>query len=246
MLKPTAFAKDHHPQHDAHRPPRLARAEGVSRREVLTGSVGLAGILLSVGAWPALAQNSARKVTAEESMGPFYPLAVPVDHDADLTLIAGRKESAKGQVVYVSGRVTDVHGTPVVNGVIEVWQANAAGRYAHPADTSKAALDANFQGFATIHTRADGSYNFKTIKPGAYPTGAGDWSRPPHIHFNVRGRKSRLVTQMYFEDEPLNAKDLLLQKAADKETMMSRYVAPSGQQEPEALVAVWNIVLQTG
>ena len=135
---------------------------------------------------------------------------------------------------------------PVVNGVVEVWQANAAGRYAHPADTSKAALDANFQGFAIIHTGADGSYSFKTIKPGAYPTGAGDWSRPPHIHFNVRGHKSRVVTQMYFEGEPLNVKDLLLQQAADKETMMSRYVAPSGQQERDALVAVWDIVLRAG
>ncbi len=242
MLIPTAFAEDHHPHRDAH--PHPIRAEGVSRRNMLTGSAGLAGMLLTAGAWPTLAQNSARKVTAEEIMGPFYPLEVPTDHDADLTIIAGRKERAKGQVVYVSGRVTDVHGKPVANGVVEVWQANAAGRYAHPADSSKAALDANFQGFAIVRTRADGSYNFKTIKPGAYPTGEGDWSRPPHIHFDVRGRKSRVVTQMYFEGEPLNAKDLLLQKAQNKETMMSRTIAPSGQQERDALVAVWDIVLQ--
>lgn len=243
MLTPTAFAEDHHPPYDRQSGLHLFRPAAFSRRDLLGASLGLGATLLTVGMLPAYA--SVPKVTAEEIMGPFYPLAVPADHDADLTRIAGRNEAAKGQVVYVSGRVTDAHGRPLDNAVIEVWQANAVGRYAHPADSSKAAVDPDFQGFAIIRTRADGSYNFKTIKPGAYPTGDGDWSRPPHIHFDVRGRKSRVVTQMYFEGEPLNAKDRLLQKAQDKETMMSRLVAPTARQERDALVAVWDIVLQT-
>ncbi len=99
------------------------------------------------------------------------------------------------------GRVLNAGGEPVSGARIEIWQANAHGRYAHPADDNPAPLDPNFQGYAKLLTDADGRYRFKTIKPSAYPAGA--FMRPAHIHFDVTGKLDRLVTQMYFPDDPL-------------------------------------------
>ncbi len=106
-------------------------------------------------------------------------------------------------------------------------------------------MDPNFDGYARIRTDADGSYRFKTVKPGAYPA-SPNWMRPPHIHFDVKGRASRLVTQMYFEGEALNESDELLERQTRKEGLISLYIARSGKQEAAALVAVWDIVLAAG
>lgn len=247
MLRPTASAEDQHLHHHPE-PVRIIRpAHGISRRGMLGASAALAGLVLTGGALPAFAQKGIRP-TSQETIGPFYPVDVPADQDADLTIIDGHKERALGQIVYVSGKVTDTKGTPVPNATLEIWQANAAGRYAHPADANKAPLDANFQGFARIRTGADGTYRFKTIKPAPYPTGDGDWMRPPHIHFDIRGRASRITTQMYFEGEALNEKDRLLQSHSKgaRDTMMSRYVASGGQQERDAKAVAWDIVLISG
>ena len=84
------------------------------------------------------------------------------------------------------GRVLNIKGEPVRGAKLEVWQANAHGRYTHPADMNTAPLDANFEGFALLKTDAEGRYKFKTIKPGAYPTGSNTM-RPPHIHFRLSG-----------------------------------------------------------
>ena len=147
--------------------------------------------------------------------------------------------------MYVSGRVINVRGKPVADAELEIWQANAAGRYTHPSDQNPAPIDPNFEGYAKIRTGPDGSYRFKTVKPGAYPATPTS-TRPPHIYFDVKGRVNRLVTQMYFEGEALNDKDAILQGASRKEGLIARYGAPSGQQEPTALVVVWNIVLRAG
>jgi protocatechuate 3,4-dioxygenase beta subunit len=156
--------------------------------------------------------------------------------------VAGHKARALGQLLYVSGRVVNPRGEPIPNAVLEVWQANAAGRYAHPGDTSAAPLDPNFQGYARIRSGPDGSYGLKTIQPGLY-TG-----RTRHIHFDVRGKATRLVTQMYFEGEPRNETDPLLkmQSPEDRQTLISRPGSPSGRQEADALVVTWDIVLAFG
>ena len=107
----------------------------------------------------------------------------------------------------------DLRGRPLSGIKVEIWQANARGRYSHTKDTNPAPLDPNFQGYGVQITDSNGRYRFKTIKPGADPTGIGNWSRPPHVHFDVTGRHEALVTQMYFPNEPLNAKDQLLQSA---------------------------------
>ena len=113
----------------------------------------------------------------------------------------------------MSGRVTDEDGSPAAGVVMELWQANAAGKYVHAMDDHDAPLDPNFIGQGRLITDADGRYEVFTVKPGAYPVlYSGWWWRPPHIHFSILGRSwmNRFVTQIFFPGEPLNATDLLL------------------------------------
>ncbi len=123
---------------------------------------------------------------------------------ADLS--AGRGGTALGQRIVVSGRVLDEHHRPVPNTIIEIWQANAAGRYVHVWDQWDAPLDPNFTGAGRVITDAEGRYRFVTIRPGAYPWGNhhNAW-RPSHIHLSLLGPSfsTRLVTQLYFPDDPL-------------------------------------------
>jgi protocatechuate 3,4-dioxygenase beta subunit len=115
-------------------------------------------------------------------------------------------ESAIGQRIIVHGHVLDERGRPVPNALIEFWQANAGGRYRHVREGYMAALDPNFGGCGRTITDEDGYYAFRTIKPGAYPwpNGVNDW-RPAHIHFSIFGSgfAQRLITQMYFEGDPM-------------------------------------------
>jgi protocatechuate 3,4-dioxygenase beta subunit len=190
----------------------------------------------------ASAQKTELRETADDALGPFYPLTIPADTDFDLTVVAGKDGRAQGQLLYVSGRVLNTRGEPVSDAVLEIWQANSHGRYAHPGDTNKAPLDPNFQGYAKIRTGVDGTYRFKTIKPGAYE------DRTQHIHFDIKGKNTRLITQMYFEGEARNETDGLLKRRspASKKTLISRYGSPSGDQEKNALVALWDVVLASG
>lgn len=123
---------------------------------------------------------------------------------ADLT--AQHKGAPLGQRIIVSGRVLDENGRPVPNTVIEIWQANAAGRYIHKKDQWDSPLDPNFTGAGRVFTDDEGRYRFVTIRPGAYPWGnhKNAW-RPAHIHFSLLGPafSTRLVTQLYFPDDPL-------------------------------------------
>lgn len=234
-------------RHHHHQPSTLLAGRSLTRRDLLTASAAMAGAGLFGVSTPTLGQTPALRPTPDQAIGPFYPVLAPVDQDADLTTIAGAAGRALGQVLYLSGVVTNLRGEPVAGAVVEIWQANAVGRYTHPADDNPQPIDANFDGFARIRTDSDGSYRFKTIKPGAYPVGAvAGWTRPPHIHFDVKGRASRILTQMYFEGEALNEKDPYLQGSARKDALIAHYGAPSGQQEANALVAKWNIVLRSG
>ena len=151
--------------------------------------------------------------TADQILGPFYPVGGKFEHVEDLTHLVGKEGRAKGQLLEVSGRVLTTDGEPVQGARLEIWQANAAGRYAHPDDTNPAPLDPNFLG--TLASSAEGTYRFRTIKPGAYPAGP-DTIRPPHIHFEVSGSHDQLVTQMYFEGEPLNEKDAFCKAFGDQ------------------------------
>jgi protocatechuate 3,4-dioxygenase beta subunit len=154
--------------------------------------------------------GTTRKLTPTEEVGPSYPLAPKHDRGDDLTIVPDTGAKAKGDEIVVTGRVLTMRDTPVAGAKVEMWQANAHGRYAHPSDKNPVPLDPNFEGYGTIVTGEDGRYRFKTIKPGPYPTGVPGWWRPPHIHFQITTSTDRLVTQMYFPGEPLNEKDELL------------------------------------
>jgi protocatechuate 3,4-dioxygenase beta subunit len=174
----------------------------------------------------------------------------PLDTDADLTAIAGKSGRAEGKIVHVTGRVFDRKGKPVAGARIEIWQANTHGRYAHPSDPNTAPLDPNFQGFAVLTTDSEGRYRFKTIKPGAYPISPTE-QRPPHIHFDVEGKANRLVSQMFFPNEPLNEKDALfldLRSQSEKTAaaVIAQSLPPTKEIEKNAMLLGWDIVLING
>jgi protocatechuate 3,4-dioxygenase beta subunit len=153
---------------------------------------------------------------ASSTTGPVFGEDDVRPSDSDLT----RQFDGEplGERIAVVGRVTGTDGRPIRNTLVEIWQANAAGRYAHPQDRHDAPLDPNFQGAGRVLTDADGRYRFVTIKPGAYPWRNHDnaW-RPAHIHFSLFGRAfaERLVTQMYFPGDPLFDRDPILQSLRD-------------------------------
>lgn len=217
----------------------LSRRRFVGIASLATGAVAFtdAAALLANG------QNPILRETADLITGPFYPQLKPGDRDADLTLVHGHQQRAAGQVVQLSGRVTNVKGEPVRNARIEVWQANAHGRYAHPSDpNTQLSLDPDFQGYALLRTDNEGRYRFTTIKPGPYPTARGDM-RAPHIHFEIEGRVDRKVTQVFFPNERLNDQDRHLNSVRRPETLIASISpSPTGSQ----LVAHWDIVLTKG
>ncbi len=144
--------------------------------------------------------------TLSETTGPVFGPETIGELDADLILNFARPgEMALGERIVVHGRVLDENGRPMPNALIEVWQANAGGRYRHRNEGYLAPLDPNFGGCGRCMTDAEGWYRFRTVKPGPYPwpNGVNDW-RPAHIHFSVFGSGfgQRLITQMYFEGDP--------------------------------------------
>lgn len=152
--------------------------------------------------------------TLSEVTGPVYGHSLACPSDADLTSNAGTGTVALGERIVVTGRVLEEDGRPVANTLVEVWQCNSAGRYAHAKDQHDAPLDPNFLGAGRVLTDENGEYQFTTIKPGAYPwrNNYNAW-RPAHIHFSLLGPAfvSRLVTQMYFPADPLLQCDAIFQ-----------------------------------
>ena len=205
----------------------------ITRRAFAAGAVaGLAG----AGTLSAQrASEAAARATPYQTLGPFYPNQRPFEDDADLTWLDGHDQRAAGQVIEVGGRVLDIHGNPVSNARLEIWQANAAGRYAHANDVGNSGpLDPNFQGFADIRTGRDGTWRITTIKPGAYG------SRTQHIHFDVTGRHQRLITQMYFPDEEENnQRDGPLRYAGDRANLLMSHKTGEASYH-------WDIVLMDG
>jgi protocatechuate 3,4-dioxygenase beta subunit len=166
--------------------------------------------------------------------------------DADLTV--GHPGEPVGERIIVTGRLLDARGKPVVGQLVEVWQANAAGRYNHQLDQHPAPLDSNFTGVGRCLTEPDGTYRFLTIKPGPYPwrNHRNAW-RPAHIHFSVFGTSftQRLVTQMYFPGDPLFALDPIYQSIVDpvaRQRLIATYDHDLSQPE-YATGYRWDIVV---
>jgi protocatechuate 3,4-dioxygenase beta subunit len=178
--------------------------------------------------------------------GPVFGEDTVAELDADLT----RQHDGEplGERITVSGRVLDDDGRPIRRALVEIWQANAAGRYRHEVDRHPAPLDPNFSGAGRCLTDDDGNYRFVTVKPGAYPWGNHEnaW-RPAHIHFSLFGRtfSQRLVTQMYFPGDPLQPLDPIFNAVRDP-AARARLVAEFDLErtDPEwALGYRWDIVL---
>jgi protocatechuate 3,4-dioxygenase beta subunit len=154
--------------------------------------------------------------TLSELTGPVYGHESVHEGDNDLT--KGHAGEPLGERIVVSGRVIDEDGRPIPNTLIEIWQANAAGRYIHVVDQHPAPLDPNFTGAGRCVTDAHGRYSFTTVKPGAYPwkNHHNAW-RPNHIHFSLFGPSflTRLVTQMYFPGDPLIPLDPIANAVGD-------------------------------
>src|SRR5438067_4166811 len=197
----------------------------LGRREILKMSAIL-GVTSVLSTKFAFAQAALRR-TPGQILGPFYPVK-PFDQNVDLTRVPGRSGRAEGEILNVMGRVLNLKSEPVRNAKIEVWQANAHGRYTHPSDTNPAPLDPNFEGSAALTTDSEGRYRFKTIKPAAYPVGLNRMS-PAHIHVQVSGRQDTLVTQMYFQNDPHNETDPFLNSAGRKELLITKLHAPSSE-----------------
>jgi protocatechuate 3,4-dioxygenase, beta subunit len=181
-----------------------------------------------------------------ELSGPLLGASQIGELDHDLT--RQHAGDPQGQRIIVHGRVVGPDGRPVRNSLVEIWQANAAGRYRHAVDTHPAPLDPSFSGAGRTTTDDDGRYRFITVKPGAYPWNnhPNAW-RPAHIHFSLFGRNftQRLITQMYFPDDPLFELDPVFNSISDatvRERLISRF--DLSQTVPEwALAFEWDIVL---
>jgi protocatechuate 3,4-dioxygenase beta subunit len=204
-------------------------------RRLLLGSAAALGAAAAI---PVFAQT--RLVpTPPSTEGPFYPQSFPLDADADLAQVAGRAGRARGQVVYLAGKLVTPDGRPIGGAQVEIWQCDAGGVYHHVGSASRGA-DPNFQGYGKATTAADGAFRFRTIKPVRYP------GRTPHIHVIVAGQGlPKLTSQLYSAGEPQNERDFLFRSispnARDGVTMKWR-AAP--EIEAGALLAEPRLVIE--
>jgi protocatechuate 3,4-dioxygenase beta subunit len=196
--------------------------------------------------------------TPEATIGPFYPGAFLAGFPQDLLNIAPLlAHRPKGQPIVFAARFLDSGGRPVPSLVVEFWQANASGRYRHPDDRSGAPLDPQFDGFARLRTASDGVVRLHTIKPGAHAvTARSAVMRAPHLRLTIFASGiDRLVTQVFFDDEPLNESDPVLTSIPDprvRERLIARRRnpltaaagGPGGTDEPEVAAYELDVVLR--
>jgi protocatechuate 3,4-dioxygenase, alpha subunit len=174
--------------------------------------------------------------TTSQTVGPFFRIGFSWLYRDDL---AGPRVS--GERVEISGRILDGDGDPVPDGIVEIWQANAQGKYAHPDDPQEKPLEPGFSGYGRVPTGDDGSFRFATIKPGRVP-GPDGKLQAPHLEISVftRGLMQRLITRVYFPDEASNAEDFALNlvEAGRRGTLIAKKIeGKNGALE-------WNVILQ--
>jgi protocatechuate 3,4-dioxygenase alpha subunit len=175
------------------------------------------------------------QATTSQTVGPYFRIGLAGLYSNNLAA-----PGISGQRIEIAGKVLDADGQPVPDALIEVWQANANGKYAHPDDKQDKPVEPGFTGFGRIPTVADGSFRFTTIKPGRVP-GPDGKLQAPHIAVSVfcRGLERRLVTRIYFADEASNAEDyaLNLVEPARRHTLLAQKGSREGVLE-------WNVILQ--
>ncbi len=160
--------------------------------------------------------------TAPQTEGPFYPDRLPLDTDNDLLVVNDGVTPAVGEITHLTGRVLSAAGEPIRNAVVEIWQADSQGIYAHSRCPNTDERDKNFQGFGRFLTDSSGQYYFRTIRPVSYMAGVAGAQRTPHIHFIVERSSQRLLTtQMYIADHPLNEQDFIFRSIKGAEAKQS-------------------------
>ena len=175
-------------------------------------------------------------LAASQTVGPFFQIGFEALYQNDLTV-----PGLKGRLVTIRGQVFDSEKSPVPDAVLEIWQANSFGKYAHPEDQQDKLLDLGFSGFGRCPTDADGRFEFRTVKPGPVPSST-ETPQAPHINVSIfmRGLLDRLVTRIYFIDEDSNRTDEILNliDPARRPTLLARQIPG------ESDAFLWNIVLQ--
>jgi protocatechuate 3,4-dioxygenase, alpha subunit len=175
-------------------------------------------------------------LAASQTVGPFFQIGLEDLYQTDLTV-----PDLAGKVITISGKILDADRLPVPDAVVEIWQANSFGKYAHPDDDQDKPLDPGFIGFGRCPTNAEGVFQFRTIKPGSVPSSTGA-PQAPHINVSIfmRGLLNRLTTRVYFSDDERNSGDEVLSRIdpARRSTLLAR----SEPLYPGAYV--WEIVLQ--
>ncbi|RZA08506.1 MAG: hypothetical protein EOP11_04645 [Proteobacteria bacterium] len=183
----------------------------VDRRNFLKIGAGISAGAMAMGGFLPRALAATCGLTPPQTEGPFYPGEQNFTAENDLTRVPGAPRRALGEIIYISGVVTDQACRPVAGANVEIWQACEAGSYNNAKDPNPAPRDPYFKYWGETFTDETGAYSFKSIRPGAYPADT-DWMRPAHIHFKVSKLGFHgLITQMYFKDDPYNEKDLILQ-----------------------------------
>ena len=176
------------------------------------------------------------QATTSQTVGPYFKIGL---HWLNRDNLVG--EGVSGERVTIQGRVFDGDGVPVPDAILEIWQANAHGKYDHPEDTQDKPLEPGFKGYGRVPVSAEGLFRFATIKPGPVPSPDGN-EQAPHLVVSVfmRGLERRLVTRIYFPDEPRNAADFILNlvEPARRSTLIAKKTAGG----PGTLE--WNVVLQ--
>ena len=175
--------------------------------------------------------------TPSQTVGPFFHFCLPYEGGEVLV-----NDKTQGERILIEGRVIDGDGEPLNDALIEIWQANAAGRYDHPDDKQNKPLDPAFQGFGRCPSDEKGRYHFRTIRPGSVP-GPGNTLQAPHINVIVmaRGMLRHLVTRIYFEDEKLNVDDPILARISEPErrkTLIAR------RRNGKETTYIFDIILQ--
>ena len=174
--------------------------------------------------------------TPSQTVGPYFHLGMAWLNTTDLA-----KNASAGEHIVVAGSVLDGDGHPIPDAILEVWQANACGKYAHPDDTQDKPIDPGFSGFGRIPTDKDGRFRFATIKPGATP-GPGNTLQAPHIvvALFMRGMGKQLYTRIYFSDEAANATDPVLGRIAEparRDSLIAKRTAGTAEYR-------WDIITQ--
>lgn len=206
----------------------------LGRRDLLLGA-GSAMLLFSApGAF------AERLLTPAQTLGPFYPDALPLDRDNDLLIVDDHLTPASGTVVHLHGQIVDPRGTPLKGALVEIWQVDANGIYLHSRGGARSRRDPNFQGYGRFLTASSGEYRFRTIRPVSYP------GRTPHIHVAVTvPGQPRFATQCYIRGEPRNLRDGILNALADpraRELLIVPF-APLANSALGEQVARFDIVL---